>query len=303
MLIVSNGIAGTLYLKNGSKIKVKGVWEEGDYIGCFVKGGMQKYHKNEILKIEESKVVERSSKEKAKEAVLISFSKKIIKKFSYDNDINELLLILHQPKGSLYEEYFTENKISKVFAIESVKLFYKLPELNSLKLLLNLPHTIFVFDVTKDKIEEIYNIGIDHIREYDDTNSVVIGDNWKNFFLKQYDNKKSRLTFLKQNVIAHEKKKSKLRKKQSLPEKERIKKKIKQIYAEKYPNNFLMQKTMINSQMQTYLFMQGYNSAPGVPQKVFDRIKKKYQLKYPYNFLMQKTLIQSQVQSYIDINR
>ena len=80
-----------------------------------------------------------------------------------------------------------------------------------------------------------------------------------------------------------------------------IEDKIRQIYAEKYPDNFSMQKTLINDQLESYRFMQDWKSAKGVPQDIFNKIKRIYAEKYPFNFSMQKTLVKDQVESYVFI--
>jgi len=82
-----------------------------------------------------------------------------------------------------------------------------------------------------------------------------------------------------------------------------VEQRIRQIYAEKYPDNFSMQKTLINSQLKAYRFIQRWTSEPGVPQDVFSKVKTIYAQKYPYNFSMQKTLVQNQVKSYLDLKQ
>ena len=77
-----------------------------------------------------------------------------------------------------------------------------------------------------------------------------------------------------------------------------IEQKIREIYAQKYPDNYSMQKTLINNQLTCYSFMQRYTSADGVPQNTFHKIKSIYADKYPYNYSMQKTLVQNQVEAY-----
>ncbi len=78
---------------------------------------------------------------------------------------------------------------------------------------------------------------------------------------------------------------------------------LKSTYARKYPYDFSMQRTLVQSQTESYLYMKKYLRAPGVPQKTFNKIKQKYTKKYPYDFSMQKTLIQDQVESYLDLQQ
>ena len=65
----------------------------------------------------------------------------------------------------------------------------------------------------------------------------------------------------------------------------------------RYPDNYSMQKTLIDDQVQSYEYLQGY-SPSSVPSDVFREIKESIETRYPYNFSMQKTLIQDEVQSY-----
>lgn len=82
-----------------------------------------------------------------------------------------------------------------------------------------------------------------------------------------------------------------------------IQQKIRQIYAEKYPGNFSMQKALINDQFASYKFIQSWKPEQGVPSEVLEKVKNIYKQKYPYNFSMQKVLVQDQVKSYLELNR
>src|SRR3989304_3314697 len=82
-----------------------------------------------------------------------------------------------------------------------------------------------------------------------------------------------------------------------------VEQRIRQIYAQKYPDNFSMQKTLVQDQCESYRFLQSYTSVPGVPNTVLSNLKQKYAQKYPYNFSMQMTLVQDQVRSYLELHR
>lgn len=73
---------------------------------------------------------------------------------------------------------------------------------------------------------------------------------------------------------------------------------IKQKYAQKYPDNFSMQKTLVEDQVKNYKIMQRWTSEPGVPSQVFNTIKKIYSNKYPDDFSMQNTLVSDQCECY-----
>jgi hypothetical protein len=73
--------------------------------------------------------------------------------------------------------------------------------------------------------------------------------------------------------------------------------KIKEKYAKKYPDDYSMQKVLINDQIECYRFLQNYEPS-GVPYDIFNRIKSKIESRYPYDFSMQKVLIEDQVECY-----
>jgi hypothetical protein len=77
-----------------------------------------------------------------------------------------------------------------------------------------------------------------------------------------------------------------------------VEQKIREIYAQKYPDNFSMQKTLIQDQLESYRYVQRWTSESGVPQDVFNKVKETYDQKYPDNYSMQKTLVQDQCESY-----
>src|SRR5437899_11081484 len=84
-----------------------------------------------------------------------------------------------------------------------------------------------------------------------------------------------------------------------------VEQRIRQIYAQKYPDNFSMQKTLIEDQLESYRYIQRWTSESGVPQDVFNKVKETYAQKYPDNYSMQKTLGQDQsyrfLQSYTSV--
>ncbi len=72
---------------------------------------------------------------------------------------------------------------------------------------------------------------------------------------------------------------------------------VKSSIESRYPDNYSMQKTLIDDQVESYDFLQDYYPS-SVPSDVFEQIKESIESRYPYNFSMQKTLIQDQVESY-----
>lgn len=77
-----------------------------------------------------------------------------------------------------------------------------------------------------------------------------------------------------------------------------VEQRIRHIYAQKYPDDFSMQKTLVDHQLESYRDVQRWTSESGVPQDVFDKVKETYDRKYPDDYSMQKTLVQNQCDSY-----
>lgn len=80
-------------------------------------------------------------------------------------------------------------------------------------------------------------------------------------------------------------------------------KKIRLIYARRYPNDFSMQKTLIEDQLNSYNHMQRWKSEPQVPQNIFDNLKNQYAKRYPDDYSMQKTLLEDQIKSYLALRK
>ena len=74
--------------------------------------------------------------------------------------------------------------------------------------------------------------------------------------------------------------------------------KIRSIYAEKYPDNFSMQKTLIESQFKSYRRLVSWKNEKGIPPSVFSKVRDIYDRKYPDNYSMQQTLVESQFEAY-----
>lgn len=65
----------------------------------------------------------------------------------------------------------------------------------------------------------------------------------------------------------------------------------------RYPDNYSMQKILIEDQFESHRFLQTYRPSD-IPTDVFRRIKASIESRYPDNYSMQKTLIENQVESY-----
>jgi hypothetical protein len=74
-------------------------------------------------------------------------------------------------------------------------------------------------------------------------------------------------------------------------------------FAEKeWPDDYEMQKFVINQQTEAYNWVVTATSATGVPQDVFEKIKIKAADEWPNDYAMQKFVINQQVNAYTDLH-
>lgn len=96
--------------------------------------------------------------------------------------------------------YDTGDKVNKILAIESVRLFYKIPVLKKLDLSLNINSGNYYLIINKEEIEDFYAIDIEELREFYDTGELRIGDKWRESFINLFDNKDNRMLFFEKFV-------------------------------------------------------------------------------------------------------
>ncbi|MBI2794918.1 MAG: hypothetical protein HYX66_09760 [Ignavibacteria bacterium] len=82
-----------------------------------------------------------------------------------------------------------------------------------------------------------------------------------------------------------------------------VEQRIRKAAADKYPNDYSMQKYVIDNEMKAYSELEKWVGEVGVPQNVFFSIKKQATDKYPNDYSMQKYVIEEQVKAYLDLNR
>jgi hypothetical protein len=122
-----------------------------------------------------------------------SFSSSILRSSSFEN--GKLSIVLGE--SSLSKNYLTTgDKINKLLAIESARLFYKTPEINSLDIIIDASPDKYHLSITKAELESYYGINFEGIREHSDTGELTAGDLWKNDFIRIWDNKESRANFV-----------------------------------------------------------------------------------------------------------
>jgi len=74
-------------------------------------------------------------------------------------------------------------------------------------------------------------------------------------------------------------------------------------FAEKrYPDDYDMQKFVINQQTEAYNWVVSVSSPAGVPQEVFEQIKTRAAHRYPDDYDMQKFVINQQTEAYTDLH-
>ena len=106
---------------------------------------------------------------------------------------------LHE--SELVKDYYeSDDRVSRIFAIESYRLFYLVPEIERLVLELKINKGHFKMYITKDQIEEAYRLKIEDILEYDKNKKIKIGNKFQNQFIKKYDHKRYRDFFVLQYV-------------------------------------------------------------------------------------------------------
>ncbi len=72
-----------------------------------------------------------------------------------------------------------------------------------------------------------------------------------------------------------------------------------EVYAQKYLDNYSMQKALAQDQCESYRYLQSFSSVPGV-LKTLSSVSQTYEDKYPYTFSMQKTL-GDKMKSYLEL--
>lgn len=70
----------------------------------------------------------------------------------------------------------------------------------------------------------------------------------------------------------------------------------------RYPDNYSMQKILIDAQIKAYSFLASYSPA-GVPTDTLSSVRAEIVGRYPDNYTMQKILIEAQVKAYLELNR
>lgn len=73
---------------------------------------------------------------------------------------------------------------------------------------------------------------------------------------------------------------------------------VREVYSKKYPDNFSMQKTLIDDQKDSYEFLDQQEVPEEMDEELYKKLREIYLEKYPLNFSMQKVLVQDQIESY-----
>lgn len=115
------------------------------------------------------------------DAVYRNFSEQLIQSVDYSNNTGSIVF-------NQKDEYFTTgDKINKIFAIESVRLFRDVPELVILKITIPTHDKKYNLSVSDELLNSFYNININDLRQNP--------QNWKSYFLDNNDTKDKRRAF------------------------------------------------------------------------------------------------------------
>lgn len=98
---------------------------------------------------------------------------------------NGEIIFKDSPKMSSY--FRTGDKINKIFAIESARLFRDVRDLKSLKMTIPLEKRTYAMSISRKTIEKFYGLNFSAMKGNVDT--------WRSKFIKKYDNKKIRAYF------------------------------------------------------------------------------------------------------------
>lgn len=76
---------------------------------------------------------------------------------------------------------------------------------------------------------------------------------------------------------------------------------IKASAAEEWPDDYAMQRHVLETESAAYLWIVGYEAPEGVPDDVAERIRAKAAEEWPHQYTMQKYVIEQQVAAYLEL--
>lgn len=129
------------------------------------------------------------------QVVSATFPSEILKKSVLSND--ELFIRLGVPDVQSKKDYFAANdKLNKILAIDAFSLFYHIPKMNSIDLLINARSGNYHLKIDKSEIEDHYNLDLNDLRQYNDNGELITGDKYRIQFLDVYDTEEERKKFV-----------------------------------------------------------------------------------------------------------
>jgi hypothetical protein len=112
------------------------------------------------------------------------FSSQVIESVKINKGEGEILF----KEPAMMPSYFrTGDKINKVFAIESARLFRDVVELNGLKMTIPLKEKTYTMSISREAIEKFYGLQFSSMKGN--------LDSWRSKFIQKYDTKESRGKF------------------------------------------------------------------------------------------------------------
>lgn len=100
---------------------------------------------------------------------------------------NEGSVVLKAPARSL-DYYESGDKANKIFAVESVRIFREVPDLERLKITIPRNGKLQTLDVTRRQVEKYYGIHLSDL--------AANPSSWRESFIQLHDNKLSRAEFV-----------------------------------------------------------------------------------------------------------
>ncbi len=94
--------------------------------------------------------------------------------------------ILFKDPSSMPSYFRTGDKVNKVFAIESARLFRNSPNLNALKMTIPLEKN-YTMNISRVEIEKFYNVNLSSMKDN--------LERWRTDFIQKYDSKETRAKF------------------------------------------------------------------------------------------------------------
>lgn len=284
--------ADTIFFKNGTRVDVPKTWEEDGKIKCEMYGSVVGYPKKNVLRVEKNTLEEEAggySQADFEREVKKVFAATIIERVQYNASNKKIGYILFKPRP----EYFgTGDKVNKIMAIESARLFRNIVEMQGLGLIIPLSGKEYRLAIPRSRIEQWYRL--DFAAMHGDP------DAWRSNFIQKYDSKKQRAKFAAKFVEVKGGKGTAKASPGTNPvaaiSRSKAKKDLKSDLAKRYPGKYSAQKMLLDAGMKAYDSLSGL---PGnkINNEILGGLMKRY---YP-KFSAIKMLYENNIKAYREL--